>query len=83
MRDVELRSIVPKDNRYRVYGLTEASTLFGEPCLIIAWGRLGQPLRRRTETFASEEARERRFRALLKRRMRHGYAVRAELGSPA
>jgi predicted DNA-binding WGR domain protein len=73
--DVELRLIDPERNRFRLYGMTRCSTLFGEPCLVVAWGRIGQPLRRRSETFADGAALERRRDALLARRRRRGYAV--------
>jgi predicted DNA-binding WGR domain protein len=76
MNDLELRLVDPDKNRYRLYGMTETRTLFGEPCLLIAWGRIGAPkLRRRTETFADACSLERRRRALLARRRRHGYAI--------
>jgi predicted DNA-binding WGR domain protein len=52
MTDIELRMVDPARNRFRLYGLTECRTLFGEPCLIIGWGRIGHRLRRRTEVFA-------------------------------
>jgi predicted DNA-binding WGR domain protein len=73
--DVELRLIEPERNRFRLYGLTECFTLFGEFCLVIAWGRIGHPLRRRSEMFVDREALVRRRDALLARRRRHGYAV--------
>jgi len=71
--DHELRLVDPARNRRRTYGIAEARTLFGEPCLLIAWGRTGQALRRRTETFPDDRALERRRRALLARRRRNGY----------
>jgi predicted DNA-binding WGR domain protein len=49
-------------------------TLFGEVCLRIVWGRIGnRRLRERTETFESRDALERRRRELLARRRQHGY----------
>jgi predicted DNA-binding WGR domain protein len=73
--DVELRLIDPDRNRFRLYGMTECLTLFGELCLVIAWGRIGQPLRRRSEMFVDRDALERRRDALLARRRRNGYRV--------
>lgn len=73
--DVELRLIDPERNRFRLYGMTECLTLFGERCLVIAWGRIGQPLRRRCEMFVDRDALERRRQALLARRRRNGYQV--------
>ena len=72
--DVELRLVDATRNRFRVYGLTVCRTLFGEPCLRIVWGRLGnRRLRERSETFVSLEALERRRDELLARRRQHRY----------
>ena len=71
--DVELRLVDDKRNRRRFYGITETRSLFGEPCLWIAWGRIGSRIQRRTETFGDPLALDRRRRALLARRRRHGY----------
>ncbi len=73
--DIELRLIDPARNRFRLYGMTECRTLFGEPCLIVAWGRIGQALRTRSELFSDRYALERRRRALLARRRRRGYTI--------
>jgi hypothetical protein len=40
---LELRSIDPGRRRFRRYRISESRTLFGEPCLIIEWGRIGSP----------------------------------------
>lgn len=72
--DLELRSIDPAKNRYRVYGLTECRNLFGELCLRIVWGRLGtRRMRERSEVFADRGALRRRRDELLALRRRHGY----------
>lgn len=82
--DVELRLIDPGKNRFRIYGLTECRTLFGELCLRIVWGRLGnRRLRERSETFVDRAALARRRRELLGRRRRHGYVPTAMVASPA
>jgi predicted DNA-binding WGR domain protein len=75
--DIELRLVDPKANRFRVYGITETRTLFGEACLVLAWGRIGHALKRRTEVFTDGVALERRRRELLARRRRRGYVVTA------
>ncbi len=77
--NIELRLIEPAKNRFRLYGMTECRTLFGEACLVIAYGRIGHRLRRREETFTDEPALGRRRRALLARRRRHGYVASARL----
>lgn len=72
--DLELRLIDPSKNRARLYGITECVTLFGEMCLRIVWGRIGNRLlRERSEVFDSREALERRRKELLSRRRQHGY----------
>jgi predicted DNA-binding WGR domain protein len=72
--DIELRLIDPARNAFRLYGLTACKTLFGEPCLRIQWGRIGnRRVRERSETFADPHALEQRRQELLVRRHQHGY----------
>ncbi len=66
---LELRSIDRERNRFRVYRMWRQPTLFGELELVIEWGRLGDKLRQRTETFSVA-----RWDELVARRRRHGYA---------
>lgn len=74
--DIELRLIDPSKNRYRLYGLTECRTLFGELCLRVVWGRIGhRKLRERSETFDGVGELEARRAELLARRRQHGYRV--------
>ena len=87
MSDIELRLIDPIRNRFRVYGITECPTLFGELGLFIAWGRIGHRLRTRFETFEDAVALDARRSELLARRRRRGYVdvqvARAGLGAVA
>ena len=79
--DIELRQVDPARNRFRLYAITECRTLFGELCLRIVWGRIGnRRLRERSETFADAAALEQRRAELLARRASHGY-VRADTGA--
>jgi predicted DNA-binding WGR domain protein len=79
MTDIELRLINPRANKFRLYGITECTTLFGEPCLRIVWGRIGhRRLRERSETFATRAELEQRRSELLARRRHHGYDVHFE-----
>ena len=72
--DIELRSIDPARNRFRVFGITECVTLFGEHCLRIVWGRAGnRRMRERSEVFADRTLLQRRREELLRRRRSHGY----------
>jgi predicted DNA-binding WGR domain protein len=74
LRDLELRLVDPTKNRFRIYGLTECRTLFGELCLKIVWGRMGnRRMRERSEVFADRAALVRRRDELLGRRRSHGY----------
>lgn len=74
--DVELRLIDPARNACRIYGLTTCTTLFGEPCLRVQWGRIGhRRVRERSEVFTSIDALEERRTELLARRAQHGYRV--------
>jgi predicted DNA-binding WGR domain protein len=76
--DVELRSVDPSRNRFRLYGITECCTLFGELCLRIVWGRIGnRRLRERSEVFEDRAALQRRRDELLRHRRRHGYTSSA------
>ncbi len=69
LTDVELRSVDPSRNRFRLYGITECCTLFGELCLRIVWGRIGnRRLRERSEVFEDRAALQRRREELLERR---------------
>jgi predicted DNA-binding WGR domain protein len=73
--DAELRLVDPARNRFRIYGLTECRTLFGELCLRVVWGRIGsRRLRERSEFFASRAELEARRAELLERRRLHGYS---------
>jgi predicted DNA-binding WGR domain protein len=73
---IELRQIDPARRRFRRYRITESRTPFGEPCLLIEWGRIGRPARLRCEAFASLFDLAHRKLELLARRRRHGYAPR-------
>ncbi len=65
--------IDPHRNKFRSYSITEQANLFGGRDLIVTWGRIGKPQRRRDERFTSGEDLERRKGELLARRRRHGY----------
>jgi predicted DNA-binding WGR domain protein len=74
LHDLELRLVDPAKNRFRIYGLTECRTLFGEPCLRIVWGRIGNRRpRERSEVFSDRTALVQRRDELLARRGHHGY----------
>jgi predicted DNA-binding WGR domain protein len=68
-----LRSVEPTRNRFRAFTMVESRSLWGEPALLVSWGRLGSRPRVRVETFPDVRTLERRRAALLKTRLRHGY----------
>jgi predicted DNA-binding WGR domain protein len=81
--DIELRLVDPAKNKFRLYGLTECRTLFGELCLRVAWGRIGhRRLQERSEVFDDESQLQRRRAELLARRRRHGYQLVSETRAP-
>ena len=62
-------------NLFRLYRMTPCTTLFGELCLRIEWGRQGRRLRARSEIFQSTLELERRLLQLVKVRKQHGYVA--------
>jgi predicted DNA-binding WGR domain protein len=74
----ELRQIDAGRNRFRRYHMSECRSLFGEPGLVVAWGRIGRAPRVRVETFPSPAGRKARWTELLTRRDQHGYTVVTE-----
>jgi predicted DNA-binding WGR domain protein len=73
MQNVALRLVEPARNRFRLYALAETTTLFGEPALLISWGRIGKAPRARTEVFGSCDELQARWRTLVAARAAHGY----------
>ena len=71
--NVELAHDDPIRNCHRRYSLRAQRTLLHELELIVQWGRAGQPLRTRVESFRTASALSHRFWELLERRRRHGY----------
>jgi len=73
--EATLRHIDPKRARARSYHLRTCRSLFGEPAILITWGRIGRRPRVRLETFASPVDLEARWCELLARRGAHGYTT--------
>ena len=76
MATVELRKVVPKENCYRRYKVSEQKLLFGGYDLILEWGRIGTSSRLKVETCVSVEELRRRREEVLGKRRRHGYMLR-------
>jgi len=72
---IRLEQVDPARNRYRVYRITPCCDLFGALCLIVEWGRRGNPLRWRSEVFADSSAREARIEEILTLRRKHNYCI--------
>lgn len=68
-----LKLVDETKNRLRLYRMTICTTLFGEECLFVEWGRQGRRLRARSEYFATALELEQRFSELLELRLSHGY----------
>lgn len=75
-RRQDFHSIDAERNRARFYRLIETNNLFGEPCLVIEYGRIGTDLcKRRVEYFGDSFARAVRFGELVRLRKTHGYSL--------
>lgn len=72
---LEFVHVDARRNRFRRYMLSEQLTLFGELELVIRWGRIGSPLRMRTEAFRTRVSLAVRRGELAQLRKRHGYSL--------
>ncbi|WP_132412769.1 WGR domain-containing protein [Neorhizobium sp. S3-V5DH] len=63
----------PAKNMARFYALAISETLFGEPCLIRRWGRIGASGRSMVHAFPKEEDAVRLFLEVIKRKRARGY----------
>jgi len=68
-----VRQVDPARGRLRQYAIAQCRSLFGEPAIFVTWGRIGAATRTRLETFASPQARAKRWGELVARRRAHGY----------
>ncbi len=72
---VRFESSDPAENRRRFYDLTWQPTLFGEGALMRTWGRQGQPGTTRATFYPDRDAAAPEVRAVVRRRLAHGYRV--------
>lgn len=72
---VELRRVNRDKDCHRRYHISLCHSLFGDPMLLVTWGRIGRVPRTRVETFDDSTARAQRRTELLARRSAHGYTV--------
>jgi predicted DNA-binding WGR domain protein len=73
---VRFQSTDPQQNRWRFYDLRWQPTLFGEGALVRVWGRQGQPGTMRATLYPDRDQAQAAIRALVRRRLAHGYHVR-------
>jgi predicted DNA-binding WGR domain protein len=66
----------PEKNRLRFYDLRWQPTLFGDGALVRVWGRQGQPGTMRATVYPNRDHVQVAIRALVRRRLAHGYQVR-------
>jgi len=70
-------------NMARFYALSIEQTLFGQPCLIRRWGRIGTEGRMVQHSFDREEEAVDLFLDLLRTKKRRGYRPRSAFRNPA
>lgn len=70
---VVLTRVDPSCNMHRFYSVEFATSLFGEPGVERAWGRIGSRGRRRTDWFAAPEAARAEMAKMVGTKQRRGY----------
>lgn len=79
-----LERIDAAKNMARFYKMEITASLFGEPCLIRSWGRIGRSGQRMTHHFSREEDAVDLFLALTRQKRARGYRPRGpKLPEPA
>lgn len=73
LRTLRLERCDPQKGMLRFYALQVMSNLFGEWCLLRAWGRIGRRGQMRTEWFKTRHAAEEALRTLEKAKRKRGY----------
>jgi len=76
MLSTELRKVVPNENCYRRYRISQQKLLFGGFDLVLEWGRIGSATRSKSESCSSLEVLERKRKAILEKRFKHGYSLK-------
>lgn len=72
---IVLQSVAEDENRYREYVLEMSDGLFGEVCLEVSWGRIGNRLRRMELWFTSWQSALDEAEKRIRTRRRHRYKV--------
>jgi len=69
----------PSKNMARYYALEITETLFGEPCLIRRWGRIGAPGQSLTHHFVRERDAVMLFLELMRKKKARGYRPKSSV----
>ena len=72
---VRFENVDPAENRHRFSDLTWQPTLFGEAALVRTWGRQVQAGTTRATFYPDRACAEAEVRAVVRRRLAHGYHV--------
>lgn len=73
--DIHLECVDPAANRFRAYHVAIEADLFAECALVVSWGRIGRPGRRRVVGSGDAATVRAMAQRLLRLRKRHGYVV--------
>ena len=74
MPSVELLKVIPAENCFRRYRVSERALLCGGFELILEWGRIGARTRLKSQVFQTLAELQTRRQEVLAIRMRHGYS---------
>ena len=75
MNDITLYKTDPAKNVFRFYHLDIQADLFGNPCLIRQWGRIGKAGQMKTIPFSTLEAAEQELAKYYRMKSRRGYQL--------
>jgi predicted DNA-binding WGR domain protein len=75
MAALEMWKVVPKENCFRRYKISEQLNLFGGYDLVLEWGRIGATARCKQETCCSIAELATRREEIIQKRRRHGYRM--------
>ncbi|WP_416212294.1 WGR domain-containing protein [Nostoc sp. DedSLP03] len=82
MNDITLYKTDPAKNLFRFYRLDIQTDLFGNPCLIRQWGRIGRAGQTKITPHATLEAAERELAKYQRLKSRKGYNLCNQPASP-
>ena len=74
-RECHFHKVDPMRNSHRFYHLSLRHGLFGDPCLVRSWGRIGTQGHEMIEWFSTGEDASWAFFHAIKRRKQRGYTI--------